>query len=168
MVERPDRSRLPEDAPLERPDDECHYRNWQMVHAPTMLRRWIEKLLNCDMVPISCGSSLQFSWVCASLVSRASFSYFAFRMVSRLTQVLAQDIEGQIIGKALRKYGWPNAFRQEDWARDCEQIFNAAYDVSARYEESFDPWKYGADKKEVVERWKADSDLIPDITLDSL
>ncbi|KAF4430760.1 hypothetical protein CFRS1_v009577 [Colletotrichum fructicola] len=43
----------PRDYPVERPDDPDHYRNWPMYHAPTVLRTWIQDVLDLELVPAS-------------------------------------------------------------------------------------------------------------------
>ncbi|KAK1966150.1 hypothetical protein LY78DRAFT_657604 [Colletotrichum sublineola] len=127
-------SGLPADYPVERPDDPDHYRNWPMYHAPTVLRRWIQDVHNLELVP---ASSMGEYWSTSS------------------------DILGQVIGKALRRYGWPAEFREQDWARDSEQIHHAATQVEQRYEEEFNPHEFGRDRQELISRWKEDPDLIP-------
>ncbi|KAK2729364.1 hypothetical protein CKAH01_10313 [Colletotrichum kahawae] len=71
-----------------------------------------------------------------------------------------------VIGKALRHYGWPADFREQDWARDSEQIYRAAGEVEERYEEEFDPHKFGRDRQGLLSHWKEDPDLIPSVVLD--
>ncbi|KAF9870211.1 hypothetical protein CkaCkLH20_12297 [Colletotrichum karsti] len=130
---------LPHDYPVERPDDPDHYRNWPMYHAPTVLRRWIQDVLDLELVP---ASSQGEYWSTSS------------------------DVLGQVIGKALRHYGWPAEFREQDWARDSEQIYRAAGDVEERYEKSFDPHKFGWDRQVLLSKWKEDPDLVPYVGLD--
>ncbi|TDZ74625.1 hypothetical protein CTRI78_v000497 [Colletotrichum trifolii] len=125
---------LPQQYPVERPHDPDHYRNWPMYHAPTVLRRWVQDVLDLELVP---ASSQGEYWSTSS------------------------DILGQVIGKALRRYGWPADFREQDWARDSEQIYDAARQVEERYEKSFDPHKFGSDRKEILSQWSEDPDLIP-------
>lgn len=71
-----------------------------------------------------------------------------------------------MIGKALRLYGWPAEFREQDWARDSEQIYLAAGEVEERYEDGFDSHKFGRDRQELLSQWREDPDLIPDVGLD--
>ncbi|KAH0430551.1 hypothetical protein CcaCcLH18_07710 [Colletotrichum camelliae] len=130
---------IPQDYPVERPDDTDHYRNWPMYHAPTVLRRWIQDVLDLELVP---ASSQGEYWSTSS------------------------DILGQVIGKALRHYSWPADFREQDWARDSEQIYRAAGEVKERYEEEFDPHKFGRDRQGLLSQWKEDPDLIPSVVLD--
>ncbi|KAF0331192.1 hypothetical protein GQ607_001500 [Colletotrichum asianum] len=117
----------PHDYPVERPDDPDHYRNWPMYHAPTVLRTWIQDVVDLELVPVSSQGEY---WSTSS------------------------EILGQVIGKALRHYGWPAEFREQDWARDSEQIYRAAGEVEERYEEEFDSHKFGRDRKELLSQWK--------------
>lgn len=36
---------------MELPDHPGHYRNWPRYHAPTVLRRWIQDVLDLKLVP---------------------------------------------------------------------------------------------------------------------
>ncbi|KAI8247709.1 hypothetical protein K4K53_001534 [Colletotrichum sp. SAR 10_77] len=110
-----------------------------MYHAPTVLRTWIQDVVNLELVP---ASSQGEYWSTSS------------------------DILGQVIGKALRLYGWPAEFREQDWARDSEQVYRAAGEVEERYEEGFDSHKFGRDRQELLSKWREDPDLIPDVCLD--
>ncbi|WYZ42273.1 hypothetical protein EsH8_V_001168 [Colletotrichum jinshuiense] len=130
---------LPQNYPIERPEDPDHYRNWPTYHAPTVLRRWIQDLLDLEVVPASIQGE-----------------YWNF----------PSDVQGQVIIKALRRYGWPASFREQDWARDSKEIFRAASDVTERYEKSFDPHKFGRDRDELLSQWREDADLIPYVGLD--
>ncbi|KAL0929928.1 uncharacterized protein CTRU02_215137 [Colletotrichum truncatum] len=130
---------LPQDYQVERPDDPDHYRNWPMYHAPTVLRKWIQDVLDLELVPASSEGEY---WSTSS------------------------DVLGQVISKALRHYGWPTDFREQDWARDSEQIYRAAGEVEERYEKSFNPQFFGRDRKELLSRWRENLNLVPYVGLD--
>ncbi|KAK2038697.1 hypothetical protein LZ31DRAFT_635229 [Colletotrichum somersetense] len=115
----------PPDYPVERPDDPDHYRNWPMYHAPIVLRRWMQDVHDLKLVP---ASSTGECWSTSS------------------------DLLGQVIGTALRRYGWPAEFRAQGWARDSEQIHRAAVQVEQHYKEEFNPHKFGRDRQELLSR----------------
>ena len=72
-----------------------------------------------------------------------------------------------MIGKALRKYGWPAEFREDDWAQDSGQIYEAAAEIEYPYLEPTVPSQGidadEAERDELVAFWRENPDLVPDI-----
>ncbi|KAF8859498.1 hypothetical protein BDZ45DRAFT_725250 [Acephala macrosclerotiorum] len=93
----------PEGTVLERPDDPNHYRNYYTQHAPTYFRRLIEKIQKLDLIPAG-------------------------------TQGLGREYHGdedaevrdEVKKVLIETYGWPDEFRQQDWALDMEEVWDAA------------------------------------------
>ncbi|CZR66790.1 uncharacterized protein PAC_16691 [Phialocephala subalpina] len=93
----------PEGTVLERPDDPNHYRNYYTQHAPSYIRRLIEKIQKLELIPAG-------------------------------TQGLGREYHGnedaevrdEVKKILIEAYGWPDDFRQEDWARDMEEVWDTA------------------------------------------
>lgn len=89
----------------ERPDEPGSYRNWPALHAPTVLAGYIDELRELLLLP---GWDMNWREVCFA------FDYPEAAEVRR---------------RLLEEYGWPGeAFREEDWARDHEKIWDEVKD----------------------------------------
>jgi hypothetical protein len=68
-----------------------------------------------------------------------------------------------IIGKVLRGYGWPDNFREQDWAQDAKGIYNEAYEIEAGYHEALTSARYFAHKDELVAQWRRNPEQVLDV-----
>ncbi|KAH7303285.1 hypothetical protein B0I35DRAFT_446899 [Stachybotrys elegans] len=137
MAEPPSTSfRPPEDFASGWPDEPGHYRNWPAYSAPFILRQYAQDLLDMRIVPYS-----------------TTGEHFA----------RSNEMQGQIIDNALSRHGWPHNFQTAAWAQASGQIYSDTIDEESRRREELDPWRYGADEREIVREWIRNPELIPDV-----
>ncbi|PQE07849.1 hypothetical protein CJF32_00002969 [Rutstroemia sp. NJR-2017a WRK4] len=91
----------PPDIPLERPDDPDHYRNYWPRHAPTWLRRQLNRIKALDIIP---PGPDELSYVDSS------------------SEWLRRKIKHSLEGT----YGWPDDFQQSAWDEDCGRLWDEA------------------------------------------
>ncbi|KAF5877795.1 uncharacterized protein Bfra_002163 [Botrytis fragariae] len=91
----------PSNAPLERPDDPCYYRNYWPRHAPSFLRIQLNRIKALDVIPPG--------------PSALSYIDFADEWMRRK---IKHSLEGT--------YGWPDNFNQEAWDEDRDRIWEEA------------------------------------------
>lgn len=91
----------PPNAPLERPDDPCYYRNYWPRHAPSFLSIQLNRTKALDVIPPG--------------PSALSYIDFADEWMRRK---IKHSLEGT--------YGWPDNFNQEAWDEDRDLIWEEA------------------------------------------
>ncbi|TGO09351.1 hypothetical protein BTUL_0169g00050 [Botrytis tulipae] len=91
----------PPNAPLERPNDPCYYRNYWPRHAPSFLRIQLNRIKALDAIPPG--------------PSALSYIDFADEWMRRK---IKHSLEGT--------YGWPDNFNQEAWDEDRDRIWEEA------------------------------------------
>ncbi|KAF7884807.1 hypothetical protein EAF00_010625 [Botryotinia globosa] len=91
----------PPNAPLERPNDPCYYRNYWPRHAPSFLRIQLNRIKALDVIPPG--------------PSALSYIDFADEWMRRK---IKHSLEGT--------YGWPDNFNQEAWDEDRDRIWEEA------------------------------------------
>ncbi|KAH9216813.1 hypothetical protein DL95DRAFT_522518 [Leptodontidium sp. 2 PMI_412] len=91
----------PDDFVLEIPSEPDHYRNCHPQDAPSYFRQLIEKVRSLQLIPNG--------------PSRSDKEFYGYD-----TGFEDRDEAKKILTE---RYGWPDDFRQEDWARDAEEIW---------------------------------------------
>lgn len=108
----------PEGTVLERPDDPMHYRNYYTQHAPSYLRRLIENIQKLDLIPAGTqGLGREYHGDEDAEVVSANLPFIALADGSQRDEVKKVLIE---------TYGWPDNFREDDWRRDMEEVWDTA------------------------------------------
>lgn len=93
--------RNPDGWELERPDDLRYYRNYYPQHAPSFFRRFLDKIETLELIPSGCE---QFE-----------------RQYYGSERPGIRDPARQVL---IETYGWPHSFRQGDWERDVEEVWD--------------------------------------------
>ncbi|ROV86863.1 hypothetical protein VMCG_10809 [Cytospora schulzeri] len=86
---------------LERPDDPRYYRNYYPQHAPSFFHRFMEKIETLEVIPSGCE---QFER-----------QYYGSEL---------PEIRDPAMRVLIETYGWPDSFRQGDWERDVEEVWD--------------------------------------------